>query len=1049
MNWDRYRSVMERYAIKTDDMATEDAYFMATHMPFAQLEVLEGGQTTAAPDYLSEEEVFEKLVYNPENLHRLIIVRGNNGTGKSHLIRYLKARLENSPSTIYDPRTEQLIFLRRLNNSVRGVFSQLLDQKVIQDPDVEEKMKKFVHSSEAMGEDELKTKLWLAYVGTVNNDKTNETYRSVECRNIAQFLSDSRVERHLMREDGAISRCYRLLTAPSDQVLKETTVFTADDFSDSKLLKAVIRAGSEEAADFATTLKEGGEQIAKLVQYLNRFTRNVVQQCADISSESTKSVFETLRRDLKRQGKNLTLFIEDFTGFTGIDTELITVLSTEHGGDYADLCRVTAIIGITDGYYGQFKDNFKDRVTHQINVTERSYGTENFLVHMAARYLNAVYCDPEEIQRWNREGAVLDELPISDFTPPCPWESESIGKKEATLYPFNRKALMALYQSLPVKTPRMFLKEVIRAQLKEYFDGKKFGDEWGFPLNPGAVSMSNAPHSSAIDRQEQFSPEDRQRLKNVFALWGDGSARGVRDADGTVYFGGLNRAFLEDIGLSQFAGVGRIETADAARESGQEPPPAPGGARPERRAPVQTGTAKAPNQSAREDAETRKYRRLREDIEAWYAADEALQYTNEYKTWLRNFLCGSGSSPGAVNWQDLGIPAYLASERLSDIGVIYIEGQSNPGNPGRALITVERTVESRDALLALVEYDHAKRWEFSDAAYYQQKLITWLERRKTGILRSVCAAGEDGEMPPVYTWCLALGYLRARILRQPVGTSSPLALAKSLFVPAPPVPDAAGGGSEGWSGLVSVVQHEQANFDAAQELLALASNTTMGAVQRARSSSVFLYHTDQLLAAAEHLLACNWDIEDELPREAENNLLFHSAALLKKLYPKIRQAMDAEERYGAELCSRLTPYLGALTQENLIETLSAIQDLFFLFLRQGIPVRRTLRDKYDALKPEEYARRVQSALAQFSEVEGKDAMTRLTVYSEHKIELAADLLRDFQEIESLAEKEERNAQRQTDESGRNTGLDACAAAAQEEMAARWEQLSAMEVNDAD
>ena len=99
MNWDRYRSVMERYAIKTDDMATEDAYFMATHMPFAQLEVLEGGQTTAAPDYLSEEEVFEKLVYNPENLHRLIIVRGNNGTGKSHLIRYLKARLENSPST--------------------------------------------------------------------------------------------------------------------------------------------------------------------------------------------------------------------------------------------------------------------------------------------------------------------------------------------------------------------------------------------------------------------------------------------------------------------------------------------------------------------------------------------------------------------------------------------------------------------------------------------------------------------------------------------------------------------------------------------------------------------------------------------------------------------------------------------------------------------------------------------------------------------------------------------------------------------------------------
>ena len=34
MKWDQYRSVMEQHVIKTDDMATEDAYFMATHMPF-------------------------------------------------------------------------------------------------------------------------------------------------------------------------------------------------------------------------------------------------------------------------------------------------------------------------------------------------------------------------------------------------------------------------------------------------------------------------------------------------------------------------------------------------------------------------------------------------------------------------------------------------------------------------------------------------------------------------------------------------------------------------------------------------------------------------------------------------------------------------------------------------------------------------------------------------------------------------------------------------------------------------------------------------------
>lgn len=173
----------------------------------------------------------------------------------------------------------------------------------------------------------------------------------------SSFTPYSRVKEHMMREGGAISRCYTVITAPSDQVLKDNTIFSADDFNVRKLLKEVHRQGDPRAQDCADTLLGDDDEVAKLVNYLNKFTRDVVQRCADISSESTKSVFVELRKDLKRQGKNLTLFIEDFTGFTGIDSELITVLSTEHGGDYADLCRVTAIIGITNDYYDQFRDS--------------------------------------------------------------------------------------------------------------------------------------------------------------------------------------------------------------------------------------------------------------------------------------------------------------------------------------------------------------------------------------------------------------------------------------------------------------------------------------------------------------------------------------------------------------------------------------------------------------------------------------------------------------------------------------------------------------------
>lgn len=234
MNWELYRSTMERYAIKTDDMATEDAYFMATHMPFSSLELFRGGyyeegKMPVPTKLMSENEVFDELIYNPDNEHRMIIVRGNHGTGKSHLIRYLKGKFERSPSTIYNPVTEQLVFLRRLNNSVRGAFSQLLEQRAIKDPDVEEKLRKFVASSNSKDEESFKTEILYAYIAAVRNDLSGKTYKAVLCRDISSFLADSRVSEYLLREGGAIAKCYNVITAPSNQILQDTTIFTDED----------------------------------------------------------------------------------------------------------------------------------------------------------------------------------------------------------------------------------------------------------------------------------------------------------------------------------------------------------------------------------------------------------------------------------------------------------------------------------------------------------------------------------------------------------------------------------------------------------------------------------------------------------------------------------------------------------------------------------------------------------------------------------------------------------------------------------------------------
>lgn len=1037
MSWEQYKSVMERYAIKTDDMATEDAYFMATHMPFSKLAVYEGGRIQSAPKMYSEEEIFTRLVCNPDNEHRMIIVRGDNGTGKSHLIRFLKAKLESSPTTVYNPATEQVIFLRRLNNSVRGVFSQLIEQDVIKDTAVRQKIQKFIDSSDSKDESAFLTDILYSYIAAVSSDQTSDTYKPVICRDIASYLSDSRVKEHLLREGGAISRCYTVITAPSNQVLKTTEVFMDDDFDVRKIITAVIKQGDPQASDFASTIKGDKDEIHKLVNYLNHFTSEVVKRCADISSESTKAVFEQLRKDLKKQGKNLTLFIEDFTGFTGIDSELITVLSTEHGGDYADLCRVTSIIGITNDYYDQFRDNFTDRVTHQISVTDDSFGTAEFLTQMSGRYINAIYCDPTALRTWNEQGASLDTMPINCFTPPCEWDSVEIGTHETTLYPFNKKSIVALYESLPIKSPRMFLKEVIRAQLKEYFDGKIYGDTSYFPLNPGNVQMSKDPHSSAIDRIESLSVDDRARLKAIFALWGDGSASGIKESNGTIRFGGINKLFFDDIGLGSFEGIGDLKS-DKTASSGS------------------SGTnthlqTEAPKPPVRIDEATKSYQKYKHDINDWFTKNEPLKFDPDYRTWLKDLIKGTTTQSGAINWQDIDIPGYIAEQRLSDLGVYFITDQSTPINADRAIVLMDRSTLSRDALLALNELKYYKGWEFEGAAYYQQRLITWLEREKPFIIEHVTASKTDEPALPVIEWCLVLQYLKAKIYGCKLDHTDKYKFLNSLMADFTFKADDKSNKRETkeWEDLIQFVQNRKSEFDSARTLLSRSVSTTQGAVHYAADSkNPSCIRTNELLIILEKLAACNWDIEKELPPDIlDKHLLYNQAALLKKLYPSVAKVAEAEAEKAKLVSGKIQEYVGDINEENLLLTLNAIQDLFSVFASNGIIGSNDIRTRYE-MQPIDTAKKILKCISTLQKAANQPSSAKkLDGFSRNELHILADFLRDLQDIAQVAEKEEATAKKELSKIDGIDGIDRLSEAALESMKNLYEFAEAMEVSN--
>lgn len=988
MNWSQASNTMEQRAIKTDVIASEDAYFMATHVPFANLSIRRDGNQLVDGGLLhwSEEEVYERLVYNPDNIHRLILVRGNNGTGKSHLIRWLCARYKNDAER-YDESSEKIIFLRRLSNTIRGAVTQILDEGIVFDPEMRGKLEKFVSSNQALDAESFKLNIYHQFIVAVKSDSDNKSFSKGVRRDIVAFLSDSRVEQHMLRPGGPVDRCFTLLTAPTDKVLHREPAFAEDDFNLSKEAKRGIKkSGSEEAQSILDEIAED-IYVRKLVKYLNGFTPAVIQGCAEISSEGTKEIFLQLRRELKRQGKNLTIFIEDFTAFTGMDSELITVLASEHGGENSDLCRVTSIIGITERYYKNFVGNFTDRVQYQVFVNSDSFGTQDFLVEMTARYLNAIYCDPKHIEDWYNNGAVSSLLPISGFSPNYPWDSIDIAGKSFTLYPLNKKAIVSLYNGLNSsgdetgkyqKTPRMFLLHVIQEQMARFFDGMLY-QEWNFPSEECIdcpIQLVDAAQDSVIDGMEHLSKEDRRRVKILLQFWGNSTAT---NADKTI--GDVPKQFFEDVALGKFAGLDGSSDDNGSGNSGA------GG----------NGGNSGSNVII-DGADAKKTKELQDrisDLSNWMASGTALNFSADYRKWLKEFLLES------INWQADGVPAYIVTKRMSPVSAVYIDGQRESTSKEKAIIVLERNRADKDLLTALVYRHYSKSWGFKSGLYFQLRTVSWLEKNRAQIIAKVTQNIDYSINSPAVEWGVAVEYLQAAILGMKMPFDDRLLLAKAMMINKNenPIKPIRSSGNKAWQDAIRYLNTKESTYLECHEILKEVLRTHMGKVD-VQQKSIGFFRSRELLDVIDNYAKHRWKIET-VSVGGNSTGVYLIASYLNELLGKIKAATDEEDRVAVGVITRLEGHLGEINEDNILQVLTSISIMFDVFGNNHLPVDGNLRKTFDgdtAVK----AKTIVGTYAQIkAAMEEGDPVNKIALYAGDPLSVLVEFAKDLDEIEKL------------------------------------------------
>lgn len=982
MKWIECSDRMDQYVIKKDGTAVDIEYFMATHVPFRDLELIEFGDADTKPIHLSEEQIYEQYIVNKAEKHQMLIVRGTHGSGKSHLICWLHNRFVSDPVN-YNPESEKVIFLRRLRNTVRGAVQQMLDEGIVKDKNLKEKFEKFTSSTESQSEEEFKATIYSEYARKAQTDSTAVVFKPIVCKNIAAFLYDIRVQEYMMRPDGPVDRCYQKITAGATSVSSDETglIFTEKDFVfPGNVANSIKKESAEEVRNFYLNDLRGDDAlIKKLVDYLNHFTSGVIQSCANITSENARELFVNLRKSLHKEGKKLTIFIEDFTSFSIVESELITALSVENGGNYSDLCRVTSVIGITDGYYGSFRDNFKTRVTKQIKVTEQSFGGEDFLLEMVARYLNSIYSKPEVVKNWYKGNAVGDTLPVAEYKPEFEWDSVHIGDADCTMYPFNRKSLLTLYDKLKVKTTRNFLTYVIQHFFHSFADGMEYKDDWRFPELPPYIETVTLqpPYADSVENAS-VSDEDKQRLKVLFSIWGNGTT----EADEKTV-GGISKDFLADIALGSFAGISSVsKREDDLNELVKLDKRQEGGITPKAQ----------PTKLSEEEIS---FNRRKQDIEAWFEEKKTLEYSSDYNKWLGDFVIQG------IAWQDEGLPGELVVQRKNNGNFVDIEDSKLSTNRDKAVVVLNRSSEARTVLMGLLLFDFYKNWSFENAAYYQMILVSWLEKNKATFIDNIFGKTVGSKEHPILTWCLAAEYLQRVLFGEKLKLPSNDKLLRKLLI-SKVVTKYDQRLNQNWNDVITYLTNQSSMMGRINTLLTSGSKTIMGIVGDGAGGKVPFYRTRELLNSIEHLESKNWDISDEL--EVCDSYQYEAIRnYLKGLYTRVQVVLESECELAKATLKKFDTLVGKEPTEKVyIDIIGEIQEFYSNCSMAHEPYRTAIKIKFDE-EPQEQAKKAIGIYARIKEDLSKlTGISLLEFFSQRPIEQLNEIIEDLNEVETDA-----------------------------------------------
>lgn len=710
--------------LNVDSINSTQADFLSTHVPFRKITVTDDLTGTPKSEYISEDQIFSKYFNNSDiyNRHQQIVVDGSSGSGKSHFIRWIFAKLNAQ-----EEQKDVVLMIRRSDNTLKGTIKQFLgieEVKNIKNKDVYERL---VRANQNVSEQKFKYEIYHKFLVEIADDEES-ILSSNDKKNFRELLSSSEFEERMLMAGGPIERIYSKIV-DSDSGNNEDTLalFDVDDFTmDFDFNIKLKNNASKKAVKMANKLLpeadgsyEDDECNPEIVtSYMNSKVEQVIRSCAGIEPGDFQQIFKEIRQELFRQGKNLFLLIEDITSCTGINQDLLEALAVKHTGiNEADhMCRLVSVIGTTTEYSREFRDNYIDRITSKITIEDGSIGNNaDDLIQFVAKYLNIMSISAEEIDNWYRDGALESEYPVHVDPDIKKWESYSFNGKSLSLYPFTKRAIINLYNGLEQhKTPRYILRKIIEPAVDNILQDKQYFPKFLKSKSAGLNFDVEARVKSTLANMQINTEEKdsyRDRVFSVIGFWGDGSL----SIKNNTSIGTVSAGIFKEFNLEKFAEKVLGVSIDSDIPDPIDIPII---------SPVDPPIIDPPKPNP---PETNKafddFARILSD---WHY--EGKSFTKAYP--VRDEICKFIFA--SIAWQREGV-SLLSVQMVekSSYNLISIERQDRAIEKG--LVLLEDSDDTYQLLLAFGKWLHIGKlsWDFNNAASSIRFVTSWLEKNKS------------------------------------------------------------------------------------------------------------------------------------------------------------------------------------------------------------------------------------------------------------------------------------------------------------------------------